>query len=57
MSYLSVDGKNLVQDVSKAAVLWFSINSRSSQQTDEIVLKEGRLRSDGQLRHPVLKTR
>lgn len=57
MSYLSVDGKNLVQDVSKAAVLWFSINARSSQQTDEIVLKEGRLRSDGQLRHPVLKTR
>lgn len=57
MSYLSVDGQNLVQDVSKAAVLWFSINSRSSQQTDEIVLKEGRLRSDGQLRHPVLKTR
>lgn len=57
MSYLSVDGQNLVQDVSKAAVLWFSINSRSSQQTDEIVLKEGRLRADGQLRHPVLKTR
>lgn len=57
MSYLSVDGQNLVQDVSKAAVLWFSINSRSSQQTDEIVLKEGRLRSDGQLRHTVLKTR
>lgn len=57
MSYLSVDGQNLVQDVSKAAVLWFSINARSSQQTDEIVLKEGRLRADGQLRHPVLKTR
>lgn len=48
MSYLSVDGVHLLQDVSKAAVHRFSVNGGRRHQIEEF-LKEGRLRAGGQL--------
>lgn len=56
VSYLSVDGVHLLQDISKAAVHWFLVNGRRRQPIEEVPLKERRLRADRQLRHSVLKT-
>lgn len=56
MSHLSIEGVHLLQDISEAAVLWLPVNGRSRQQIEQILLKEWRLRADGQLWHSVLKT-
>lgn len=47
--YLSIERVNLLQDVSEAAVRWLPVDGGRRQQIEEILLKEGRLRADGQL--------
>lgn len=49
VSYLSINGVNLLQDVSKAHILRFSVKERQGHKIKEVLCEEGRLRAGWQL--------